>query len=276
MLKISYGSFGYFLPIFLAIGLCVGAFFALKNRQEKVKRSVILILSLVNFLQHIFKALIFPHYYGNFSLHLSSAYNVCAFLILVTPFILLFGNELLQNYLAYVGSVAGMIAMLVPYWFQEPTAISEVIRFYLCHTLLFLTSILPILLKLYKLRWKHFWKMGLLFFLMLGIIILNDIIFISIGSYPVSNPNDLYGSLVEINPCWSIAPPENGNFGWLIKIISFFTPSVLMGNNPASIYIPILWYAIPMYIGITLVATIVCILVDYRQFKKDFATFKAK
>lgn len=270
---IYYGSFMYFAYIFLAIGICVGLFFALRKRSDKIKRRVLLIISLVNLAQHILKPLIYPHYWGEFSPHLSSAYNVCAFLIIATPFVLLFGHEVLKNYMTYIGSIAGMIAMLVPFWFIGKSAFQwEAYRFYLCHTLLFVSSILPALLGLHRLRWRHFWKMGLLFLLMLAIILLNDIFFVAIDGYAGTNPDDIYGSLCLINPCWSVLPPSG--FDWLVSIIAFFSPAFLMGGNASGFYVPILWYAIPMYLGITLVAFIVCSFIDFKVFKGDFTRFK--
>lgn len=274
---INYGSFMYFTYISIAVGLCIGLYFILRNKSERVKRTVVVIIACLNLAQHILKPLIYPHYRGSFYGYLSSAYNVCAFLIIASPFIWLFGNELFKNFMSYVGSIAGMIAMLVPYWFIGQTAFQpEAYRFYLCHTLLFLSSILPALLRMHKLRWKHFWKIGLLFFVMLTIILLNDIIFIKMGQYPVSNPDDLYGSLCEINPCWSMMPPPNANFDWLMKIIGFLSPPFLRGQNSAGLYVPILWYAIPMYIGITLATFVVCVFVDFKSFRADIARLKGK
>ena len=270
---INYGSFMYFAYIFIALGACIGAFFALRKRSERTKRIVLLSIAFVNLAQHIFKPFIYPHYWGNFSPHLSSAYNVCAFLILATPFVLLFGNELLKNYMTYLGTIAGMIAMVVPFWFIGKSAFQwEAYRFYLCHSLLFISSLLPALLGFHKMRWRHFWKMGLLFLLMLSIILLNDALFVALDAYAGTNPDDVYGSLCLINPCWSVVPPNN--FDWLVSIIEFFTPSFLTGGNSSGFYVPVLWYAIPMYLGITLVAFIVCSLLDTDAFKRDFSAFK--
>ncbi len=273
---INYGSFMYFAYIFIAIGICVGLFFLLRRKSDKTKRIVLLSLAFVNLAQHILKPFIYPHYWGEFSPHLSSAYNVCAFLILTTPFVLLFGNELLKNYMTYIGSIAGMIAMIVPFWFIGQSAFQwEAYRFYLCHSLLFVTSLLPVLLGMHKLRWKHFWKIGLLFLAMLAIILLNDVFFVAINGYAGTNPNDIYESLCLINPCWSVLPPI-GKFDWLINIIAFFSPSFLMGGNSSGFYVPILWYAIPMYLGITLVAFGACALIDLKAFKRDFSAFMSK
>ena len=97
---IYYGSFMYFMYILLAIGGFLGAFFALRNRSERTKKLAVVIIASVNLAQHLLKGLIYPHYWGgHYSLHLSSAYNVCAFLIISSPFIWLFGSKLLKNFL---------------------------------------------------------------------------------------------------------------------------------------------------------------------------------
>ena len=267
---IYYGSFMYFAYILTAVAICAGIFFALRKKSDKAKKMAVLIIAFINLAQHILKPLIYPHYWGNYSPHLGSAYNVCAFLILSSPFIWLFGNQLLKNFMTYIGSIAGMIAMVVPYWFIGQSAFSwEAYRFYLCHSLLFISSILPALFRLVELKWRHFWKIGLLFFAMLALILLNDAIFVLLDAYPVTNPDDLYASLCEINPCWVMRPASG--MDWLVNLIGVFSPSVFMGNNSSGFYVPLLWYAIPMYLGITLAAFIACSLIDFKAFKKDFS-----
>lgn len=254
---IEYGSFMYFAYILAVLFVCGILYALIKNRSNGVKKLVVFLISLLNFAQHIFKGKIYPQYQNGFSVHLSTAYNVCAFLILVSPFIILFGKSLAKNFITYVGSFAGMIAMVVPYWFIGKSAFGwEVYRFYICHGLLFVSSVLPALVGLHKPEWKHCWKIGLLFFVMLTVILINDGVLVALGYYPVSEPDDVYASLYAINPCWSMHPPAN--FAWVVKIFNTFTPSFLLGENPWGICIPILWYAIPMYFGITLLAHAAC------------------
>ena len=248
---IDYGSFMYFAYLFVVILVCLILYFIARNESDCVKKVVVLFVALLNVAQHLFKGKIYPQYNGNVPLHLSTAYNVCAFLILVSPFIILFGNSLLKNFLTYVGSFAGMIAMVVPYWFIGKTAFSwEAYRFYICHGLLFISSILPGLLGLHELKFRHCWKIGLLFFLSLALILLNDGILIKTGNYPGTNPDDVFGGLTNLNPGWSMRPSPS--MPWGEEIGALFTPSFLLGNNPWNIYIPILWYAIPLYLGTTL------------------------
>ena len=254
---INYGSIMYFVYLLSAIGVCLLLYFLLKNQSVRLKKTAVFLIALANFAQHIFKAQLYPQYRDNYSPHLSSAYNICAFLILISPFVALFGNQLLKNFVAYVGTFGSMGAMLIPYWFIGKTAFDwEVYRFYICHALLFISSFLPVLLCLYKLEWKHCWKIGLLFFTMLSLILVNDAVLIHFGLYPVKNAEDMFACLSELNPGWSMHP--TAQFEWLVDIIALFTPSYFLGNNPWGVYIPILWYAIPLYIGITALVCVMC------------------
>lgn len=254
---IEYGSIMYFAYIFLALFVCLFFYFLLRKRSNIVKKTAVFLIALLNFAQHIFKGQIYPQYQDHFSAHLSSAYNVCAFMILISPFVILFGTQLSKNYVTYLGTFAGMVAMVVPYWFIGKPAFNwDVYRFYICHGLLFVSSILPALLGLHTLQWKHCWKIGLLFFVMLALILLNDALFIRLGLYPVENPDDLFASLSKVNPGWSMRP--DAKFAWLVDIIALFTPSFFLGNNPWGVYLPILWYAIPLYFAMTALVCAVC------------------
>lgn len=245
---INYFSFMYFAYLFIVIFICAILYLIARKESTCVKKVVVLFVALLNVAQHIFKGKIYPQYNGNAPLHISTAYNICAFLILVSPFIILFGNDLLKNFLTYIGSFAGMIAMLVPYWFIGETAFSwEVYRFYICHGLLFISSFLPCLLGLHTLKLCHCWKIVLLFFIALVFILANNAILIKTGNYPDTNPNDILGELIKINPGWAMGPSPS--MPWIEDVVALFTPSFFLGNNPWNMYIPILWYAIPLYLG---------------------------
>ncbi len=245
---INYGSFMYFAYLFIVIFVCSILYLIACKESTCVKKIVVLFVALLNVVQHLFKGKIYPHYNGSSAFYLSTAYNVCAFLILISPFIILFGNELLKNFLTFIGSFAGMIAMLVPYWYIGTSAFTwDVYRFYICHGLLFISSFLPWLLGLRTLKIRHCWKICLLFFGVLLLILLNDAILIKTGNYPDTNPDDLLGSLIKVNPGWSMGPSPS--MAWIEEIVAIFSPSFFLGNNPWQIHLPILWYAIPLYLG---------------------------
>ena len=117
----------------------------------RTKRAVVFTVALLNTLQHLFKMYIYPQYYGDTFLARGTAYNMCAFLILASPIVLLIGSQLWQNFFFYIGSIAGFISICVTYWLKEP--IEEQLRFVICHGLLFVSSFLPFLFGIYKVNY---------------------------------------------------------------------------------------------------------------------------
>lgn len=246
---LTYGSFMYCAYIIIALILCFSLYFLIRKRPTKVKKAVVFFVALLNFLQHIFKIQIYPQYITEHNLiHITTGYNICAVLILFSPFIILFGNDLLKNFITCIGSIAGFGVLVVPHWFIGLPAFDwEVYRAYICHTLLFISSFLPGITGLHKFELRNCWKFGLIFLGILLIILINDSTLVLTNNWPNTNPDDLYGSLKSFNHVSMMGP----NNPWLENIIALFTPSFFLGNNPWNIPIPILWYAIPLYLGIT-------------------------
>lgn len=243
-----YGSPFYIGSLVFLLILAGLVWTLLRRCGGKTQRTVVLILMIANTAQHFLKPLIYPQYWGMGFSSLVSAYNMCAVLIISSPAVLLWGGRFAKNFVFFVGSVAGIAAIAVPFWYIGMD-VSELgwdyARFYICHALLFITSLMPLILKLHRPKWHEFWQVGLGFFLALGIILLNDCIFIRLGLYPGTDSADVYGSLLRLNPCGVMAPPQG--LPWLEGIVRFFTPDIFWG-------IPFLWYAIPLYLGISLLA----------------------
>ena len=241
-------------------------FFLLRNKNKTRQKTVIAILAIINLLQHILKPFLYPGYYGTGFSYLISAYNMCAFFILISPFVLLWGNRFLKNFLFFVGSVAGFCSIAFPQWFmgRPISALGwEYVRFYICHFLLFLTSLLPLLLRLHAPSLKEFWQIGLGFLGALSVILVNNVIFIIAGLFPGVSPDQLYDGLMQINPCRMMAP--DGMFSRFLPIVRLFTPDVFLGKNASGQYAPILWYAIPVYVSITIMSLVVFALWDRKK-----------
>ena len=242
----------------------------LKKTGNKVQRTVIFLLMVINTMQHFLKPYIYPQYWGTGFSSLSTAYNMCAVLIILAPFAFVSNIRFIKNFVLFIGSVAGLGAIAVPVWYLGKP-ISELgwdyARFYICHGLLFVSSFLPLLLGLHKAKYHEFWQIGLGFLMALFIILINDVIFMSLGLFPGADVNNLYQSLVNTNPCMMMRPQES--MIWIVDIIKYLSPSIFMGNNPSGNYAPILWYAIPLYLGISLISFIVFILVDFKTLTND-------
>lgn len=259
-MTIRYGSFAYFLYIVIALGLTAGVYLLLRKRSEKTKKITVFCLMLVNTLQHFFKFIFWPHFWNTGFGHVNTLYNMCAVLIVISPIVFLIGSDTWKNFITYVGSVVGMIAMVVPHWFLGLPAFSwEALRFYFCHTFLFMTSILPSLLGIYKINYRTFWKLPFLLFFAMMIIVFNDFVCVSLGF--LDGKGDFYGMLYSMNPMFIMHSPEA--FPIMGKICAVFTPK--SWQNAA-----FLWFVIPMYLLIAVLTFGIGGIVDRERFKKDF------
>ncbi len=175
------------------------------------------------------------------------------------------GRGALRDFIAYVGTAAGAVALAVPYWFVGYSIVSwEFLRFYTCHILLLLTSLLPLLLGRHKLSFRHFWKIGFCFIgALVGIFLNQFAVYSAMGT--AQTPADLYTLVYNNNPVWMCHP--NARFVFLTRIISFLTPSCFLGGE-GKLYTPILWYAVPLYVGITGIAFLMGMLVDRAGFSR--------
>lgn len=265
-----YGSPFYILSIVSLLVITALVWFILKKQSTRTQKTVLFILMLLNALQHFFKFIIYPQYYGTGVSYISTAYNMCAVLIISSPAVLLLKSRFLKNCVFYIGAVAGLGAIAMPVWFIGLPVSQlgwEYVRFYICHGLLFISSILVILLNIHRASYKAFWQIGLGFLLGLCIILVNDVIFMTVGLFPGVSAENLYESLVRTNPCMMMGPQEG--FGWVADIVKYFSPSFFMGNNPAGKYAPILWYAIPAYLGICLISFSVFAVSDWKNLHHD-------
>ena len=260
----QYCNFTYFLCLFILIGILIGLYFLLRNKSERTQKIIIFCLIILNLAQHLFKKYFWPHIdYSGFSLQ-NSASNMCAFLIIVAPLIFLFKSSVWKDFYTYNGTFGGMIAIIVPYWFIGQNIITwEYLRFFTCHGLLFITGLLPALLKVHKISFKNFWKVAFIFNLALMFVLFNDIIYIVVSSN--GQPTNLYATLCSFNPTWCMRPNEG--FDFLVNIIDFFSPDIFM-NVETNVYIPILWYFIPIYFLITVLAFIVTSIFGKEGFKE--------
>lgn len=268
----QYGNFAYFFYPILIISFTVGLYFLLRRRSEQTKKAVLLAMMLVNLAQHLLKQYLYPQYWGTeFDVRLSTAYNLCALLIIIAPFVLLGKNALWKDFLVLFGTNAGVVTMAVPFWYIGQTIWQwDVFRYYLCHGLLSSSSLLIALLGLHRLNYRNFWKIPFLFFFSLILVCFNDIILYAV--------QDAEGNLWEVlyayNPCWLFHPIEE--FDWLVPIIDVFTPDLFMGDlATGESFTPLLWYFIPMYLLIAVLAFLIMSLVDRKRFSQDWRKIKA-
>jgi hypothetical protein len=240
--------------------ILVGLWYLLRNKSRSIQKTVIFAITLLNLLQHMLKIYIYPQYWGEPFGARSTAYNMCAFLIMASPFIFLFGSELWRNFITYVGTVAGSMSLCVTYWMADP--LEEQLRFVICHGLLLITSCLPALLGIYKINCRKCWRLPFVFYACLMILIVNDVITYSLGIAGDVSGITLHEFLLSENPCWAMcAPIEYPIAG---KIAAFLSPKAFEG-------VPILWLAIPFFLIVTLAAIGLGSIFDNKRFKADLS-----
>lgn len=223
-----------------------GLYFIFRRRSAKAKLTVLGIIMGLNLLQHFFKCFIWPHMWGEGFTLKETAYNVCAFLVILCPFSVYGKNNTIKQFQFYVGTCAGLIAPVFPLWFVKKSLLSwEFARFWVCHTFLFLSSFLPGVWGMVKFRMRDGWKFGLCFLGMLALILLNNTVFLAILGY---RGEALTEELFSRNVVWMMGPPEGENFFKDILIALCFP--VFKGGEDAH-YTPILWYALPVYVLLT-------------------------
>lgn len=265
---VDYGSFAHIASVLLALFLCAALFFLLRGKSRKIQKLVIYAIMALNIFQHLFKTAIYPQYEGLGFTSLSTAYNMCATLILISPLAMLLEWRPIKNFVFYIGSVSGIIAIVIPYWSIGKSASDpDFIRSFICHAMLFVSSMLPLLLGLHKPSYKSAFELGLGFLAVILLIIVNDALCIAFGIYPGVEGMTVADALYRISPVWSFGPPEE--FSWVVDLVDIFSPDAFTGNGGKTPIVPLLWYAIPLYMGITLIALPICIAVDYKHFRED-------
>jgi len=266
----NYGSLFYVLMLLGLAVLAAGTWLILRRCSAKTQRFAVLGLMLLNVAQHLLKPWIYPMYRGQGFSHIMTAYNMCATLILLSPLALLCKNRLLKNFVFFVGSVAGVVAVAVPVWYiGKPVADLgwDYARFYICHALLFVTSLMPLVLGLHRPSYREMWHVGVGFLLALCVILLNDFAVMAMGCYPGADIRSFYQSMLKINPCGLMGPPQA--LPWVEKLVRPLSLPVFMGANPGGMYVPILWYAIPIFLGITVASAILFGVLDRDNLRTD-------
>lgn len=274
---LQYGSPFYMAMLFLLLSLTGVFYFCFRKKSQMVQKRIILAIMILNVLQHFLKPFLYPEYKGTGFNSLISAYNMCSVLIISSPIVFLWGSRFFKNFLYFVGSAAGIGAIAVPFWYIGKP-ISQLGwdygRFYFCHALLFIGSILPLLFGLHKPSYKEFWQVGLGFLLALGVVLINDVVFMSMGLFSGVSGISIYDNLRKINPCWVMGPPPE--LPWLANLADILTPKVFLGKNPAGNFAPLLWYAVPLYVAISLAAFGLFAVIDRKQFSKDLRRKRIK
>lgn len=267
-MKIYYGSPAYMLSVLTPIAVAFLTYLLLRGKSRKTQKYTLLSVMLLNVFQHLFKAVIYPHHFGEGFSIVSTAYNMCALLIIISPIAFLCFRSFFLDFVLLMGSAAGLAAILIPYWHIGGTPFSwEYLRYMICHVLLFTTSVLPIALGHHRPSYRSIPFFGIAFLSSIIIIIFNYAVCYLVGIFRIDGVSTFYEAMRVANPVWAFGPPEN--FTSLLKASAHFSPDRWVYGGFGGGPVPILWYSIPVYLVITAFAIPVCIFADKKRFSED-------
>ncbi len=251
-------SAAHLLPVLILFGVIAALYFGFRSRSEETKRRLVFALMMLNVGQHFYKGLVWRHLWGEPFGVTNTAYNVCALLILASPFVLLVGTRSAREFLACTGTASGLLPIVYPAVFWGETLFQwEYLRSWTCHTLLAASSFLPILWREVDFHYRDIPKFGLWMLGALCCVLANNAAFYLV--FGEATPETLYEALLKKNPFWVVAPGRA--YPWMTELIRTFTfPFLLDGWNGRAI--PILYYALPLYLAVTLISVVLGVVLD--------------
>lgn len=272
MPMVKMGNIFYFMYIGIAVLLTVLAVIFLKNKSQKFRYWFIFGLIMLGFVVHFLKVFIWPYTTVDYIFTKVSFENICAVSTLLFPFLYFTKNKTLKDYMVMVGMASGILTLIFPvdamseYFNGEIIGFRsafnlEVMRFYLAHTLLFLSPFLMMHFKMHEVSIKRAYRAPLVLILVLVIIYINELIITALNWVPKA---DLYDPSKR-NPSFIFG--VRGDLTGLGLIIGIFVP-YFMRVNPltgAAQFWPVMWLVIPAIVYGGLITLIFMFIYDTKE-----------
>lgn len=262
---VEMGNLYYFiyLGIFLLLTVSIG--FLLKGKSQNKQYKILLILAFINLAIHFMKLLL-PKYSNDLPISFRKVTfeNICAVSTLIYPFILLWKNKYAKDYMFYMGVLSGLASMIYPAEALGREAFDlDVVRFYICHMLIFIIPFYMGFYGIHTLDIKRVFFVPISFFIVLGIILINEIILMEAGfvdmrgddfmNYNYRNSNFIFG------PTYNLEKLSDVLLDWMVPK-PFKT--VMVGPHAGeSKYMPILWLVVPCFVYIPILCSIIYFIV---------------
>jgi hypothetical protein len=267
---VEYRNFYYFLYIALAFGLLTGLYFLLRNKSRKTARLTLFGLLFSGFALHFLK--LFSGSYQEWmprAIRTVTPENICAVSVLVFPWFFLSKKALLKDYMFYLGVMSGVGATLLPIDAIGTDAFAfETVRYYFCHMILWVVPLLMVLLKLHTLDYKRIWKVPFLLYLILCVILVNEVILTGAGFVHITHlySNEVRNSSLIFGPLAEVA--------FVGDLFTALTPKLFLtvptGANAGDVYYwPIVWLVIPFYIYFGITALLLSLPFEIKRIRED-------
>ena len=270
----------YFIFLLLSVGGFFGLYFLLKNKSEKTVKIVLISLMAFALVLHFLKGL-FPPYSENYEIHLRDSWfiNICGANIGLFPFMLLSKNKHVKDYMFFIGTLSGLIAVCYPIdpilkGAAQSKEIIDVLRFYLHHNLLWYVPVLMVALKIHKVSYRRVFSTPVIFLAVMLFIMLNQVLQSELGF--ISLRGDDIHAIPYVNNSLIWGP--DGNISKLIEWAcpSFFKTIPVGPHAGEAKYWPWFWLIVPCFVILVPVCFLMSMIVDFKAFKQDFTNLKLK
>jgi len=269
---IEYFNGYYFLYLFLAAGLLAGLYLLLRNRSKRTAEVVLFCILFASFVLHFLK-LAFDFYQERmpWAIRTITPENICAISVIVFPWFFLSKKAILKDYMFYLGVISGLGATVIPIDVIGLNAFEfETIRYYFAHIIIWVVPLLMVMLKLQTLDYKRVLKVPLIAYLVLCIILVNEVILTGTGFL---RPEILFSN--EIRNAALIFGP-NPDIPFVGRMFLPLTPELFttipVGENAgATFYWPIVWLMIPAYIYLVIFGILLALPFEYKNINKDIS-----
>ena len=275
-------NFWYFFWIFIAAGAFLALYFLLRNQSVKVQKTVLFSLLAVGFILHFLKSYIPPYSVDEARMLRDSWFiNICGANIALFPFMFFSKNSKVKDYMFYIGVLSGLLALFYP---EEPIAkvdqLAEqldIVRFYYHHWMLLSVPLLMVLFKHHKLSYKRIFSAPVGLLLIMLFIILNQVFQSELGFIPLRSATDFFGIGYK-NTSYIWGPGTNDAIG---SFFALFTPeffrTVPVGQFAGQQkYWPWFWMIVPVFVIVTPLAFLVCMIFDHKSFTTDIKIFASR
>ncbi len=298
---IDWFNFWYFFFLILGAGAIAGLYFLLKNKSERVQRTVLFSILVLGLIMHFTKSL-YPPYSVDEARMLRDSWfvNICGANIALFPFLFWSKNKHVKDYIFYIGVISGLIALFYP---QEPMAKNasvetmlangwadiyapqmeqwlDILRFYFHHWMLLAVPLLMVLFKHHRLSYKRVLNAPTGLLLLMLFIMLNQLFQSELGFIDLRNGNFIIPNYKNTSYIWG-PYNQDGSLDPIGGFLAIFTPdffkTVPVGPYAGQEkYWPWFWLIFPCYIIVTALAFIISMAQDYKTFICDIKAIPSK
>lgn|GEM_PF-1638452 len=256
---VEFLSFWHVFWLVFYLVVIVGLYQIFKNKPQRTQQFLIYGLILLNFIFHF----TFPAFIQESPerfIRAISLSNICAVIVLMSPFIYWQRDHFLKPGWLYVSIIAGVAILVNPTdaLGRHPFEL-DVLRFFIQHLIIFVVPILLISFNHETLRWRYLWTTPIFMMLIVALVIANAAILQVLGVIP---------DMRSINAAFQWRPAElEGALGWLVP--TAFTRVPFGINAGEAAHWPLI-YKLPAYfvLGPLATAGINGINMAFQRFRK--------